>query len=205
MVAPPVPHADPRLDGLPLPPQPVDRTPRIAPGGRRELGLPGWAFARIAGRALGTDAPAIFRTLGRHRSLFRGWLWFAGRLMPGGLLARRETELVILRVAHLRASRYEFEHHVRLGRRAGIDAEGVRRVVAGPDAPGWTSRERALLAAADRLVADRDLDDDAWRALRAELDDREAIELCMLVGHYDMLATVLGTLRVQTDVPRARG
>jgi alkylhydroperoxidase family enzyme len=81
----------------------------------------------------------------------------------------------------------------------------VRRVVAGPDAPGWTSRERALLAAADRLVADRDLDDDAWRALRAELDDREAIELCMLVGHYDMLATVLGTLRVQTDVPRARG
>ena len=42
-------------------------------------------------------------------------------------------------------------------------------------------------------------------ALREELDDREAIELCMLVGHYDMLATVLGTLRVQTDVPRARG
>lgn len=180
-------------------------TPRLAPGTLRDVGPVVWAFSRLAGRVSRTEPPAIFLTLGRNRRLFWGWLHFAGRLMPGGRLPRRETELVILRVAHLRASRYEFEHHVRLGRRAGIDAEGVRRVVAGPDTPGWTSRERALLAAADRLVADRDLDDDAWRALRAELDDREAIELCMLVGHYDMLATVLGTLRVQTDVPRARG
>ena len=58
-------------------------------------------------------------TLGRHRPLFRGWLRFAGRLMPGGKLPRRETEMVILRVAHLRQCAYEFEHHARLARRAG--------------------------------------------------------------------------------------
>ena len=71
--------------------------PRIAPGGRRELGVPLWAFASLAGRVTGTEPPNLFTTLGRHRGLFRGWLWFAGRLMPGGKLPRRETELVMER------------------------------------------------------------------------------------------------------------
>lgn len=178
--------------------------PRVTPGGRRDVGLPVWAFAQVSGLVTGTNPPNLFLTLGRHRRLFRGWLRFAGRLMPGGLLRRRETELVILRVAHLRGSEYEFEHHVRLGRRSGVTAEDVTRVVAGPEALGWTPRERALIAATDRLLAARDLDDDEWDALRRELDEREAIELCLLVGHYEMLSTVITTLRIETDRPRRR-
>lgn len=182
-----------------------DGVPRIAPGGRRDVGLPVWAFGHVAGLVTGTTPPNVFLTLGRHRRLFRGWLRFAGRLMPGGLLARRETELVILRVAHLAGSAYEFEHHVRLGRRAGIGAAEVEAVRRGPDAPGWAPRERALLVASDALHARRDLDDAEWSALREHLDDREAIELLLLVGHYEMLATVLTTLRVQPDRPRRWG
>jgi len=34
--------------------------------------------------------------------------------------------------------------------------------------------------------------------------DRELIELVMLVGHYDMLATAITTLRIQPDGPRTR-
>ncbi|WP_320670021.1 carboxymuconolactone decarboxylase family protein [Patulibacter defluvii] len=186
-----------------MPSSPAPATaPRITPGGRREVGLPTWGFAQVAGLVTGTRAPHLFLTLGRHRKLFWGWLRFAGRLMPGGLLPRRETELVILRVAHLRGSQYEFEHHVRLGRRAGLGPADVRRVVEGPDAAGWGPRERLLLRTADRLLEQRDLDDAAWDELRASLDEREAIELCMLVGHYDMLATVLNTLRIQPDQPR---
>lgn len=178
--------------------------PRVSPGARRDVGLPVWAFAQVSGLVTGTNPPNLFLTLGRHRRLFRGWLRFAGRLMPGGLLPRRETELVILRVAHRRGSEYEFEHHVRLGRRSGVTAEDVTRVVAGPDAAGWSARERALIAASDRLIDARDLDDEEWAALRRELDEREAIELCLLVGHYEMLATVITTLRIETDRPRRR-
>lgn len=178
--------------------------PRIPPGGRRELGLPVWAFGHVAGVVTGTTPPNVFLTLGRHRKLFRGWLRFAGRLMPGGLLRRRETELVILRVAHLAGSAYEFEHHVRLGRRAGIGAPEVDAVRTGPDAPTWGPRERTLLATADALHARRDLDDAEWAALREHLDDREAIELLLLVGHYEMLATTLNALRIQPDRPRRR-
>lgn len=176
--------------------------PRIAPGTRRQVGAPAWAFAVIAGRVTGTTPPNLFLTLGRQRRLFRGWLRFAGRLMPGGTLPRRESELVILRVAHLRSCAYEFEHHVRLGRRAGVTPADVERVRAGADADGWSPRERALLRAVDRLHRDQDLDDDAWAELRGHLDEPTAIEFCLLVGHYEMLATVIHTLRIQPDRPR---
>jgi AhpD family alkylhydroperoxidase len=178
--------------------------PRIAPGGRRELGLPIWAFSRLAGRATGTAPPAIFTTLGRGRGLFWGWLFFAGRLMPGGKLPRRETELVILRVASLRGCDYELEHHVRLGRRAGVTVADVERVLAGSTAEGWSGHEQLLMRATEELLTTKDLTDDTWTALRAAYDERTVIELLLLVGHYDMLATTLMTLRLQPDEERRR-
>jgi AhpD family alkylhydroperoxidase len=177
---------------------------RIEPGTRRETGTLIWAFAKIAGVRAGTLPPRLFRVLGRHRRLFIGWLHFAGRMMPGGLLTRRESELVILRVAHLCGSAYELEHHTRLGRAAGVTEADLERLTSGPETGGWTPRERALLRAVDALHAERDLDDAAWAELSEHLDERERIELCMLAGHYEMLATVIRTLRIEPDPPRRR-
>lgn len=175
-------------------------TPRIAPGSRADVGVLGWLVSTVSGRVSGTaGAPNLFLTLGRHRPLFRGWLRFAGRLMPGGKLPRRETELVIIRVALLRACTYELDHHVRLGRRAGVTADDVERLRAGADTEGWSPRERAILAAVDALHARRDLTDSEWDELRGHLDDREAIELLLLVGHYEMLATTITALRIESD------
>ncbi|MGH3382700.1 MAG: carboxymuconolactone decarboxylase family protein [Actinoallomurus sp.] len=177
---------------------------RIAPGGRRDVGTLVWAFSHAAGLRARTRPPRIFLVLGRHRRLFAGWLHFAGRLMPGGLLPRRESELVIVRVAHLCDSAYELQHHTRLGRAAGLSGADLERLSTGPDAEGWTPRERALLRATDLLHAERDLDDATWEELSEHLDERERIELCMLVGHYTMLATVIRALRIEPDPPRRR-
>lgn len=173
--------------------------PRITPGNRREVGAFAYGFARIAGLVTRTNPPNLFLTMGRAPKLFRGWLRFAGRLMPGGSLPRREAELVILRVAHLRGCDYEFEHHVRLGKRAGIGKTELAQVVVGPSAEGWTARERAILTAVDELVATDDLSDETWAALRQYLDEKHVVEFVLLVGHYEMLATFLLTLRVRPD------
>lgn len=172
--------------------------PRITPGGRREIGLVNLVFARIAGRVTGGPPPNIFTTLGRQRGLFRAWLWYSGKLMPGGKLPRRETELVILHVAALRECAYEQGHHRRLGRRVGLTAEQVEH--AGDLGwSGWTERERVLLTAAEQLVRTKDVDDATWSAVRDHLDEATTIELLMLVGQYDSLATTLMTLRVQPE------
>ena len=176
--------------------------PRIAPGTLRQIGPLAWLVSRISGRVAGTGPPNLFLTLGRHRRLFLGWAHFAGRLMPGGRLSRRDTELVILRVAHLSACAYELDHHTRLAARAGIDDAAVARVGDGPGAAGWTERERALLEAVDELHTDGDLTDATWGALSDHLDERQRIELVLLVGHYEMLATAIAALRIQPDAAR---
>ena len=125
--------------------------------------------------------------------------------MPGGILPRADTELTILRVAHNTACEYEWHHHQRLARLAGLTAEEVERTRLGPDAPGWSERQRLLLRAADELHTTRRMSDELWAQLRPLMTDADLIELCVLIGHYEMLAMTLNTLRVQPDpVPVGR-
>jgi alkylhydroperoxidase family enzyme len=124
-----------------------------------------YLLAKVAGRVAGTSPPSLFLTLGRQRRMFPAWLWFAATLMPGGRLSRRESEMVILRVAHLRRCRYEWEH---------LDAAAARH----PRGRG-------------HLHHHGDLDDDTWTPLREHLTEAECVELCMLAGHYQMLRQML--------------
>ncbi|MXQ77850.1 carboxymuconolactone decarboxylase family protein [Rhodococcus rhodochrous] len=174
-------------------------TPRIPPGRFKELGPINWVTWKALSAAGGTSDAHLFSTLGRTGRLFRGWLHYAGMLMPFGRLGRFESEMVILRVAHLRECGYEFDHHTRLGRRAGITDEVREPIVAGPDAPGWQARHRALLLAVDELVATKNLSDERWASLTQFYDDRRLIEFCLLVTQYDALATTIGVLRIERD------
>ncbi|MDQ2676263.1 MAG: carboxymuconolactone decarboxylase family protein, partial [Actinomycetota bacterium] len=173
--------------------------PRIPPGGRHEIGLVNSGVARVAGVAMGSPPPHIFTTLARHRGIFRKWLRFAGALMPGGRLPRADTELLILRVAHNTACEYEWRHHERIAQLSGLSSEDVQRVRAGADADGWSERQSTLLRAADELHGDRRIGDATWTALGAFLREDELIELCLLVGHYEMLAMTLNSLEVEPD------
>src|SRR3954447_5168927 len=180
---------------------------RIPPGTRRQTGSLNALIARVIGLGAGTEGPpALFTTLGRHRRLFRPWLRFASRLMPRGELPRRDAELVILRVAVLCDSAYEWTQHERIAPQAGLDEAAVARVRDGADAPGWSERQAAIIRAVDELHATRMLGDETWSALRAAgLSDTQLIELPMLAGHYEMLAMTLNALRVPPDRFRARG
>jgi alkylhydroperoxidase family enzyme len=173
--------------------------PRIAPGGSREIGRVNAGIARLIGMATGGRPPNVFTTLARHPRLFRRWLRFAGALMPGGLLPRADSELVILRVARNCGSEYERRHHERLGRAAGLTADEIEAARKGPGAAGLTPRRDLLLRAADELHAERTIGEPLWRELRPIYSDAELIELCMLVGHYEMLAMTLNALAVQPD------
>ena len=122
--------------------------------------------------------------------------------MPGGKLPRAETELTILRVAHNTGCDYEWGHHERLGKRAGLSAEQIAAVRSGPEAAGWSERQQLLLGAADALHADGRVGDELWARLAAHYDEVRLIEICMLVGHYEMLAMTLNSLGVE---PERRG
>jgi len=176
--------------------------PRIPPGGLHELGLPGWLFCKFAARLEGVPQVHLFTTLGQHRRLFRTWLPFGALLLGFGKLPRRDTELVVLRVAHLRSCAYELQQHRRIATRRGLDAESQARIFAGPTTDGLTEHDRALLGAVDELVNTRTLSEPAWHELTNYLDRAQLIEFVTLVSQYDALAATLNTLRVPLDYPQ---
>jgi alkylhydroperoxidase family enzyme len=186
-----------RLQAL-LPPA-QSGEPRIAPARLRELGPLARIVAEIAGRVTGSGPPNIFTTLGQHPRLFRAWLRYSAHLMPFGGLPRRDTELVILRVAWQCRSAYEWQQHVPIALRVGLTPDEVAGVADSSPAGGFTERQRALLAVSDELLARRALSDATWSAVQASLRDREAIELCLLIGHYQGLASTIGALGIQVE------
>jgi AhpD family alkylhydroperoxidase len=176
--------------------------PRIGPGGRRDVGALNLVLARLIGRAAGGPPPNLFLTLGRHRGLFRRWLLFAAAMMPRGTLPRTHTELLILRTAHNCGCVYEWSHHEHLARDAGLSTAEIAAVREGPGAGSWTPEQRTLLEAADELHRSPGrLPDGLWTDLRARYTDSQLIELCMLVGHYRMLAQTINTLGIEPDPP----
>jgi alkylhydroperoxidase family enzyme len=179
---------------------PVDSgEPRIAPARPRELGPLARIVAEIAGRVTPSGPPNIFTTLGQHPRLFRAWLRYSAHLMPFGKLPRRDTELVILRVAWQCRSAYEWHQHVPIALRVGLTPEEVGGLADDPPANGFTERQRALLAVSDELLSQRMLSDTTWSAVDATLNDREAIELCLLIGNYQGLASAIGGLGIQLE------
>ncbi len=172
---------------------------RLAPAPPRALGLLARLVAAAAARATRGERPRIFTTLGRHRRLFRWWLPFAGSLLLRSELPRADVELVVLRTACNCLSWYEWAQHVALARRAGVSPAAIDAVPSWADSDLWTGRQRALLAATDELHGRRTITDAAWASLAAGLRERELIELCMLVGHYEMLAMTLNSLGVEPE------
>jgi alkylhydroperoxidase family enzyme len=173
--------------------------PRIPPARPRELRPLARILARVAARVTGTGPPNIFTTLGRHPRLFRAWLRYSAHLMPFGRLPRSDTELVILRVAWRCRSAYEWHQHVPLALRMGLTPDEIAGVVEEVPGHAFTERQQTLLAASDEVLDHRRLSDATWSAVQATLGGRETLELCLLIGNYQGLASTIGGLGIQVE------
>lgn len=179
----------------------MSAAPRIPAGGFRELGPINWAISRLMARGIRAPQMHLFAVLGQRKLLFFSWLPFSGLLLGRGKLPREDTELVILRVAHLRDCGYELQHHTRMAKRFGLDDASQAKIFEGPGAEGLTHRQRVLLTATDEFVNARRISDETWAALSRYLDSPQLIEFCTLAGQYDALAATMATLNIPLDYP----
>ena len=142
----------------------------------------------------------IFKTLAHHPQAAKAYLRFGNHVLSrANTLPARERELVILRVGYLCKSGYEFTQHKAIGLRAKLTEEEVERLKAGPDAPGWSAPDKALLQATDDLHTDYHIADATWAALKAHFTDQQLIDLVFTVGQYTQTSMMLNTLGVQLD------
>jgi alkylhydroperoxidase family enzyme len=179
-----------------------DQSGRVPAGGFRELGPINWVLAKSAARTVRAPKMHLFATLGQHKRLFLSMMPYSALLLRGRL-PQVDTELVILRVAHLRDSEYELQHHRWMGRRRGLDDQTQALIFAWPDATGdgLTDRQQTLLRATDEFILTRSIGSEVWQQLSDHFDRRQIIEFCLLAGQYDCLAATMSALQIPLDNP----
>ncbi len=141
----------------------------------------------------------LIQTLSHHPPLMEAWGPFGGYILRGSTLPDRDREMVILRTAWLNEAEYEWGHHARAARAAGMTDEEIRNVAVGENAGPWTSFERYLLRAATELHRGSAISERTWAFLKARYTDQQMIDLIFTVGQYRMVSMALRSIRVELD------
>jgi alkylhydroperoxidase family enzyme len=143
------------------------------------------------------EVPELVLTLLRHPDLYQRITDLAVQLLGRGVLSPRDRELAVLRVGWLCQAPYEWGEHVRLAKQANVTSEEIERVTQGASAPGWTDHEAALLRAVEELHDHAMISEPTWRTLSENLDERELIELPVLIGQFTLVAYLQNALRLR--------
>ncbi|HET9447176.1 MAG TPA: carboxymuconolactone decarboxylase family protein [Steroidobacteraceae bacterium] len=149
-----------------------------------------------------TDARPVlnlYATILNHPALYSPRLKFGSYLQRDSLLSPKTRELVIMRTAVLTKTQYEWGHHVESAQQAGFTDEEIRRIAAGPDAPGWSEEHAAVLRAVDELRREAFVSDRTWNTLAKYYDTKRLIEIIYTTGGYTMTALAINSLGIQLE------
>jgi alkylhydroperoxidase family enzyme len=147
--------------------------------------------------------PEIVLTMLHHADLFALHTDVGLQLLARGALSFRDREFAVLRIAWLCQAPYEWGEHVLIGKRFGLTSDDVARVIDGPDAKGLDEHASAILRAVDELHGDAMISDATWHTLAKRLDERQLIELPIIVGQYQTVAYYQNSLRLRLHTGNA--
>ena len=189
----------PASDDVRIPPLPPKEWPDEMRGALAALRPPNSRHplpSREPGRPKGLNALGMFA---RHPDLTRAFNTFNGHILFSSTLSPRQRELLVLRVAAVRQSTYEWKQHVVLAADAGLTPDEVARIEEGPGAAGWSPLDRAMISAVDELLSDAMVTDGTWGALASGLEVEQLMDLVFTVGAYDLLAMAFRSFGVPLD------
>ena len=141
----------------------------------------------------------VFGTIAQHPKLMKRWLVFANHVLLKSTIPGRDRELAILRSGWRCNAPYEWGQHVVIGRREGITDEEIARIGAGPDAPGWSRHDAAILRAVDELHDTSTISDATWATLIETYDQQQCMDLVFAIGQYHLVSFALNAFGVERD------
>jgi len=143
----------------------------------------------------------IYRALAHSPDLLRHWSVFGRWLGDGCQLDPRLRELVTLQVGYLTATPYQWTHHVKSGRNAGVTDADIRAVMAATagESHKLDEVETLVLTAAREITTERRMGEDTWDKLLAHLGRARLIDLTVVIAHVNSVARILGTLGIEPE------
>ena len=142
----------------------------------------------------------VYKLLLHSPSLAAIWLDFVSAARFKTELDGRLREIVIVRVAHLNRTTYVFKQHVpQLSAPEGLTDQECDSLADWQSAESFSARERAALAYADAMTRDVSVSDEVFEALRPHFNERQLVELSVLIGLYNMHTRVFTALRIDPE------
>lgn len=164
----------------------------------------------------------VFLTLARHPKLGTSFFKYSGRLLMTSKVDVALREIVILRLAWLYRSPYEWAQHVEFSlsnvkidpehieayKRGEVDTgqgqgaltpEHIEAVKRGAEDPIWTEMQAHAIRAVDQLKETGHIEDATWAGLASALREKELIELLFFMGTYAMLAWIFNATGIEPE------
>jgi alkylhydroperoxidase family enzyme len=112
----------------------------------------------------------------------------------------RWREIVIIRVAYLNRTAYVLKQHVpQLSEPEGLTKAECDALADWQASQFFSARERAVLAYTDAVTRDIAVPDAVFDALRPHFNERQIVELTVLIGTYNMHTRVFMALAIDPE------
>jgi alkylhydroperoxidase family enzyme len=131
----------------------------------------------------------------------RAGLAMANFIRSGSKLEPRLREIAILVVGYLARVDYEWSHHVKIGKAAGVSHGDIEQLIARVEGRADTldAEARAVVDAAREMTVDGQVSDATFQLLQRFLDNERLVDLVVTMGHYNGIVRVLRTLQVDVE------
>ncbi len=143
----------------------------------------------------------LYRTLAHSPNALRRFSGVGQYIRFDSKLDPRLRELAILQVGYLTRSRYEYSHHIKIGRDFGVSDDDIRGMIA--ETEGRTSNleplARTVLRAAREMTTDLAASDATFAELAAALDTERLTDLVVVIAFYNAVVRVLETMQIGVE------
>jgi 4-carboxymuconolactone decarboxylase len=142
----------------------------------------------------------IYRMLLNSPALAESWFNHSNAIRWKTALDGRLREIVIIRLGHLVGSEYVLRQHVpSLALADGLTLEECDALADWRSTKLFNEKERAVLAYADTMTREIKVPDVVFAEVKRHFDDRQIVELTVLIGSYNMNARVLTALELDLE------
>lgn len=114
-------------------------------------------------------------------------------------LPARLREIVILRVARLTGSEYEWAQHAPVALQVGVSQKQLDSISDWKNSAEFNNQERAVLQYTDEVAQKVKVTDQTFNTLKNFFNEQTIVELTMTIGYYEMVARLLVPLQVELD------
>ena len=142
----------------------------------------------------------IYRLLLNSPALAESWFNHSNAVRWKTTLDGRLRELVIIRLGHLTGAQYVVRQHVpALALADGVTLAECDALADWRPSGLFSARERAALAFADTMTREIAVPDAVFGEVKRHFDNRQVVELTVLIGTYNMNARVLRALELDLE------